>query len=365
MVLQVKLCCWIAFRVEEPGLSFTFCCPRQVFCLVSVEAFGVEMVASEKFTRVDTVELKDVMCRKIGRRRAEKYFAQLKNFFCLKVGKCEFDKSCMRILGKENLCLHNQLIRTILKNSCVSAVSPLRVRVQSLNSVPPSPHNGRSLANRDRGKFRDRPSPLGPLGKSQQSATELLSLGSRPPVEVVSVEDGEEVEQAAESPSIQSRSPFTAPLGILVNKGARKALSSGTQKKFQALTCQQTCELPDAKYLKNRLEQKLEMDGFNISVDCANVMNNGLDCYLKRLIEPCIRLAGSRCIKERLPHIIDQRLTGLKSTLPVTERFLEKPSNSTYASLLDFCVVMESNPCILGGDWPVLLEKACACAYEE
>ncbi|KAK1395125.1 Transcriptional regulator of RNA polII, SAGA, subunit [Heracleum sosnowskyi] len=224
------------------------------------------MVANQKFTRVDTVELKAVMSRKIGRRRAEKYFDMLKKFFSLKVGKCEFDKLCVRILGKENLCLHNQLIRTILNNSCVGTVSPLRVKTQSLNSVPLTPRNGRSPVNRDR-KVLDRPSPLGPLGKSQQSATELLSLGSRPPLEVVSVEDGEEVEQAAESPSIQSRSPFTAPLGIVVNKGARKALSGGSQKKFHALTCQQT--------------------------------------------------------------------------------------------------VMESNPCLLGGDWPVLLEKACALAFEE
>lgn len=329
--------------------------------LVSVEAIGVEMVANQKFTRVDTVELKAVMFRKIGRRRAEKYFDLLKKLFSLKVGKYEFDKSCVRVLGKENLCLHNQLIRTVLKNSCAGTVSPLRVKVHSLNSVPFSPRNGRSPANRDR-KILERPSPLGPLGKSQQSATELLSLGSRPPIEVVSVEDGEEVEQAAESPSIQSRSPFTAPLGILVNKStARKAISGGSQKKFHALTCQQTGELPDAKSLMNHLEHKLEMDGFNISVDCANVMNNGLDCYLKRLIEPCIQLAGSRSVKKH-PH---QRITGLKGMLPVKERFLEKPSNSINASLLDFRVVMESNPSILGGDWPVLLEKACAHAFEE
>lgn len=329
------------------------------FCIGQCLGFSVEMVANQKFTRVDSVELKAVMCRKIGRRRADKYFDLLKKFFSLKVGKYEFDKSCVRILGKENLCLHNQLIRTILKNSCVSTVSPLRAKVQSINSVPLSARNGRPTVNRDR-KILDRPSPLGPLGKSHQSATELLSLGSRPPVEVASVEDGEEVEQAAESPSIQSKNPFIAPLGILVNKGARKALSGGSQKKFHALTCQQTGELPDARSLMNQLEQKLEMDGFNISVDCANVINNGLDCYLKRLIEPCIRLADSRCIEECPQHMIDQRKTGLKGMLPAKERFLEKPSNSKHVSLLDFRVVMESNPCILGGDWPLLLEKACA-----
>ncbi|XP_074325706.1 uncharacterized protein LOC141663785 [Apium graveolens] len=318
------------------------------------------MVGNQKFTRDDTRELKAVMFRKIGRRRADKYFNLLNKFLSLKVGKYEFDKLCVRVLGKENLCLHNQLIQTMLKNSSVGTVPPSRVKAHSPISVPFSPRIGRSPANRDR-KNLDRPSPLGPLGKSQQSATDLLSLGSRPPIEIASVEDGEEVEQAAESPGIQSRSPFTAPLGILVNKSARKALSGGNQKKFHALTCQQTGELPDAKSLMNHLEHKLEMDGLNISLDCANVMNNGLDSYLKRLIEPCIQLAGSRSMKKCPP----QRITGLKGMLPANERFLEKPSNSVNASLLDFRVVLESNPSILGGDWPVLLEKACAHAFEE
>lgn len=43
--------------------------------------------------------------------------------------------------------------------------------------------------------------------RDQQSATESVSLGSKPPpVEVVSVEEGEEVEQNAGSPSRESRS---------------------------------------------------------------------------------------------------------------------------------------------------------------
>lgn len=328
------------------------------------------MVASQKSTSVDAIEMKAVIYRKIGRQRTEKYFDLLKRFFSFKLKKYEFDKFCMRIIGRDNLSLHNQLIRTILKNSYVGKVPLSRAKNVAV-AVSPNvkvanglPVHSRSLANRDR-KFRDRPSPLGPLGKSQQSETELLSLGSRPPIEAVSVEDGEEVEQAAGSPGIQSRSPVTAPLGISIYKGARKALSSETQKRVHLLTCQQTGELPDAKSLMILLEQRLEMEGLKISVDCANVLNNGLDCYLKRLIEPCIGLAGSRCMKERPQHVIGQRITALNGMLPASGIFLPKPSNSIYASLSDFGVVMESNPCILGGDWAVLREKACAKAFEE
>ncbi|WOH13951.1 hypothetical protein DCAR_0933464 [Daucus carota subsp. sativus] len=328
------------------------------------------MVANQKSTSVGAVELKAVIYRKIGRQRTEDYFNLLKRYFSLKLKKYEFDKSCIQVIGRNNLHLHNQLIQTILKNSYVGKVPLSRAKNVVVAASPTVkvanglPVHSRGLANRDR-KFNDRPSPLGPLGKSQQSETELLSLGSRPPIEVVSVEDGEEVEQAAGSPCIQSRSPVTAPLGISMYKGARKALCSGNQQKYHSLICQQTRELPDARSLMIILEQKLEMEGLRISVDCANVLNNGLDCYLKRLIEPCIGLAGSRCMKERPQHITGQRVTALNGMLPANGIYLSKPSDSICASLSDFGVVMESNPCILGGDWAVLREKVCAQAFEE
>ncbi|KAJ6716508.1 TRANSCRIPTIONAL ADAPTER 1 [Salix koriyanagi] len=88
-------------------------------------------------------------------------------------------------------------------------------------------------------------------GQEQQSATELLSLGSRPPVEVVSVEEGEEVDQMAGSPSVQSRSPVTAPLGISMNFGSRKALSNAFLcNNHLKRTCLNSCELPDTRSLR-------------------------------------------------------------------------------------------------------------------
>ncbi|KAK3013914.1 hypothetical protein RJ639_009442 [Escallonia herrerae] len=351
------------------------------------------MVVNQHYTRIDTLELKALISRKIGHQRAEKYFDLLKMLFSVKVNKNEFDKFCIRTIGRENISVHNRLIRSILKNASLAKVPPSRVRKvegslridngyqrsnqQSLHSdgFPPSPRKNRSPRDL---KFRDRPSPLGPLGKShnvtpeeefprvqeQQSATELHSLGSRPPVEVVSVEDGEEVEQAAGSPSIQSRSPVTAPLGISMNVGgARKALCIGTVNNIYPETCQNSYELPDTRSLRNRLERKLEMEGLSISVDCANLLNNGLDAFLKRLIEPCIGLAGSKFRKEHLIHLNNQTLPVLNGMLP--GRYGQRPNNFVYASMLDFRVAMESNPQILGGDWAVQLEKICSRACEE
>lgn len=353
------------------------------------------MVTKHHYTRVDTLELRDLIYRKIGQQRAEKYFNELSRFFSSRLSKVDFDKSCIRTIGRENIHLHNRLLLSIVKNASLGKVPPPRPKkveeslsikvgngyqrscLQSLygDAFPSSPRKTRSPVSRDR-RLRDRPSPLGPLGKSpitceeaapriqeQQSATELHSLGSRPPVEVASVEDGEEVEQFIGSPGIQSRSLVTAPLGISVNVGgARKTLHSGSVYNFCLETCQSCGELPDSRSLRSRLERKLESEGLGISLDCANLLNNSLDAFLKRLIEPCIGLAGSRHINERVRYRNGQILPGWYGQYP--GNYTKRQTRSSYARMLDFRVAMETNPHILGGDWSTLLEKVCASASE-
>ncbi|KAI4298545.1 hypothetical protein L6164_032092 [Bauhinia variegata] len=198
--------------------------------------------------------------------------------------------------------------------------------------------------------------------QEQQSATELYSLGSRPPV---SVEDGEEVEQMAGSPSIQSRSPVRAPLGIAMNFGCgRKPLSNvSLSNKSYTETCQSRGYLPDTRSLRSRLEQKLEKEGLTVTVDCANLFNNALDTYLKRLIESSMALAGSRCGNERLKQLNGRPVSGSNVVLP--ERYMPTAAKSACASLLDFRLAMELNPRILGPDWPLQLEKIDLLASED
>ncbi|CAA2987022.1 Transcriptional coactivator [Olea europaea subsp. europaea] len=350
------------------------------------------MVAKHHFTRVDTMELKNLIYQKIGHARAEKYFDQLKRFFSLQLSKVEFDQSCIKTIGRENLSLHNRLIQSILQNACQAKVPPPKARkpkaplgvkvangyqrncMQSLygDAFPLSPRRHRSPVNRDR-KFRDRPSPLGPLGKSpsttfeetspriheQQSGAELNCLSSRPPIEVAPVEEGEEVEQFAGNLGIRRRSPITAPFGVSINMGcSRKAL----QRSFVFNTCQNGGELPDTKMLRSCLEKKLEMEGVGISSDCANLLNNSLDAYLKRLIEPCMEIA-------RLPgnHMHEGELNGQISARgngALLGSYAQRPSHSTFVSMSDFRVAMELKPHILGENWPVKLEKICARAFE-
>ncbi|GMJ08039.1 hypothetical protein like AT4G33890 [Hibiscus trionum] len=344
-----------------------------------------EMPAGRDFPRVDTLELKSQVVRKIGRTKAEMYFHLITRFLNLKICKPEFDKLCISTIGRENVRLHNNLLRSFIRNASLSKTPPplanklegsLSVKVsngyqrsnlQSLcKDFPQSPRKSRTLNLRDR-KLRDRPSPLGPHGKShntacedavpkvqeQQSATELFSLGSRPPG---SVEDGEEVDQATGSPSIYSRSPVRAPLGITLNaKGIRKVPWNGSASATE--TCYCRGDLPDTGSLRKRLEKKLEMEGLNISTDCADLLNNSLDVYMKRLIKPCLELAGTRSRQKLVDRGQNRSMAYLNGMRPV--RYAPNQSGPVSASMLDFQVAMEMNPLILGVDWPTQLEKVC------
>lgn len=320
------------------------------------------MGLNQQHARIDTLELKALLYKKIGQQRADNYFSLLNKLFSLQLSKSNFDKLCIRTIGRENLPLHNRLISSIVKNASSAKVPPptvkklansLNVKVtrnprnnlQSLygDAFPLSPRKSRSPRDR---RSKDRPSPLGPNGskvhhEQHQSPTELHSLGSRPPVEVFSVEDGEEV--VSGSPGIQSRSPVTAPFGISMKTGqARKTVYGPTGPRTQS--CESSFELPDNRYLKSRLKEKLEVEGLSVSDNYVNLLNIGLNVYLKRLMEPCIGLARSR-VTQSTPGF-----SGLGSY-----RF--RPRILSTVSVLDFTVAMECDPCKLGVDWSTQLEK--------
>lgn len=357
--------------------------------MIVVKNLETKMPASRQFSRIDTLELKSQLEKKLGYPKAEAYFNLLTRYLSVKISKQEFHRLFIGTIGKEHVHLHNQLLRSILQNSCLSKTPPpkmskvlnsLSIKVsngfqksslQSLcRDIPQSPRKGRTPNLRDR-KFRDRLSPLGkshsvacedsiPKILEQQSATELLSLGSRPPC---SVEDGEEVEQAAGSPSIHSRSPVRAPLGLPQNaKRTQKLLFRGAAPIVYSQTCHVDGELPDTTSLKKRLEQKPELEGLKLSSDYADLLNCSLDIFLKRLIKPSLELSGSISGDKRLEGGHIRVVPGLNGMWPV--RYVEKSNRPSSASILDFRVAMELNPQLLGEDWPTKLETVCLQASE-
>ncbi|CAH8329641.1 unnamed protein product [Eruca vesicaria subsp. sativa] len=295
------------------------------------------MGTNQASSRFDTLEIKSLMYRQIGTQRADTYFHNLTRFLTSKITKSELDKLCLKTIGKQNIPLHNRLIRSIIKNATLSKSPPLKYpKKKGGNFV--------RLSNGNQRKFRDRASPLGKQTQSvvtttTSGATELLvSLGSRPPLDV---EEGEEVEQVA---------AVTAPFGVDVN--LRKSVSC-TSFSFNSESCLRSGELPDTRTLRRRLEMRLEREGVKVSMDSVSVLNCGLDVFMRRLIEPCLSLANARCGGNGL----------------VGEMSLQKAEQrrrvSSCVSMYDFRVGMELNPEVLGGEWPLLLEKICSHGLDE
>ncbi|KAK8544265.1 hypothetical protein V6N13_034627 [Hibiscus sabdariffa] len=185
-------------------------------------------------------------------------------------------------------------------------------------------------------------------------------LSSRP---TGSVEDGKEVNQAAGSPSIQSRSLIRSPLGISFNaKGMQRVSWNGLESASE--TCYCRGDLPDNESLRKRMERKLELEGLSISVDCVVVLNTSLDVFMKRLIKPCLELSGSRS-GEKLTEQSRNWSTVSLNGMPHEKNCIQKQSWNISTSMLDFQVAMELNPLILGVDCSTRLEKVCLLASEE
>ncbi|MED6159629.1 hypothetical protein PIB30_043917 [Stylosanthes scabra] len=416
----------------------------------------------QQSSRIDLVEVKAHIVKKVGADKSKRYFYYLSRFLSQKLRKNEFDKLCLRLLGRENISLHNHFIRSILKNACqanspptvqqsgtpksvahASNISPSRqdgheqsvTNFQSQNQnatiwsngvLPVSPRKVRS-GMRDR-KLKDRPSPLGPNGKvesvaHQSTATEdsgskvemengtlsqcdyqrpiqhLQAVAELPeneigdatrrpaeksrihekvPTKISIVEDGEEVEQLHQLSF--SRSPLTAPLGIPYCSasvgGTRKAVPVSSS---DFVSCCDSGSLYDTDTLRRHMQQIAMVQGLGgVSVECANMLNNMVDVYLKRLIKSCVDLVGARTTNQlRKPLVSKQQIQGkvmngiwpndLSHVHSVGGLVEPEPEHRPpcSVSLHDFKVALQLNPQQLGEDWPLLLEKISMLSFDE
>ncbi|KAL7082603.1 hypothetical protein ACP275_14G109900 [Erythranthe tilingii] len=277
--------------------------------------------SNEHFTRVDTLELRDVIYNRIGHQRADKYFNNLNRFLNSKLSKCDFDKCCIETIGRENISLHNRLIRSIVQNASHAKTPPQNPR--KIGVKFPNSYKRNCMQSPLSRKLRDRPSPLGPFGKSPSTLT-VEETFSR-----IEEEGEEEVNGVS---NVIRWSSIEAPLGVSLNKPRKSVSFYGS--------CRHRGELPETETLRGVLEKKLESEGIGISSEGADCLNRGLDSYLKRIIERCIGIAGSR-----------NASVGRQSNL--------LRSHNNYASMVDFGVAVESKPSILGEDRSVQLEKIC------
>ncbi|KAK8641946.1 hypothetical protein V6N13_011313 [Hibiscus sabdariffa] len=366
------------------------------------------MQPPNQHSRINLIELKAQLMKRLGPERSKQYFHYLNKLLSLKLSKVEFKKVCFRVLGRENVRLHNLLICSILKKACNAKVPPPPATIHEsvqIGDVLLSPRKARSGAsirliakagsashelaiandivvseNRDStscdiqkplhhhqevlGKADNGRDVLLPNPEIQGSVNGFPSEDGRGQSEVLFVEDGKES---------CARSSLQAPLGVpLFSRsisGTRRSFplaSSTRHAKFYDI-----CRLLDAEALRERMQQIAAQEGLEgVSMDCANILNTGLDVYLKRLIRIAIELAGTRhgcgfrknnAMKHHsLGNHVNSVSASHHNQVHSNSWNLEAIDEQRYyklVSLLDFKAAMELNPQRLGKEWPVLLEK--------
>ncbi|CAN8314969.1 unnamed protein product [Cochlearia groenlandica] len=346
--------------------------------------------------RVDLGELKALIVKKIGVERSRKYFHYLSRFLSHKLTKTEFDKTCFRLLGKENLSLHNHLIRSVLRNATVSKSPPPRPcreakhvdngrrdgHEQCGSLIPNSNQNGPILSNgvlsispqkvrsgiRDR-KIRDRPSSHmlhQAACREDNRGSVVVENGYSGP----SMRDDENQEEKARLNIMKS--PLIAPLGISIG-GSHRTVPISTSAGLSS--CYDSGGVPDHEMLRKRMENIAVAQGLGgVSMECASTLNNMLDLYLKKLIKSCNDVVGDRSTNDR--DLGKQSLDKNKIVngvwpsnnslqIQTHDRVSDVTEDRPSVSVLDFRTAMELNPQQLGKNWPTLRERISVRSFEE
>ncbi|CAA7015242.1 unnamed protein product [Microthlaspi erraticum] len=338
--------------------------------------------------RIDLAEMKLHIVKKIGVERCRRYFYYLGRFLSQKLTKSEFDKSCHRLLGRENLALHNKLIRSILRNASMakSPPQPVHKTGHADKSLVLGQEDGSLVPNHNRNdpvwsngvlpKVRsgncDRPSPLGPNGKVETLLHQPLCREDRHTVNgdlgplayqrsgryaderggqvAASVSREDEAQEERGGRLNLSTSPVLAPLGIPFN--SRRTVPVSTTGDF--ISCYDSGGLSETEMLRKRMESIAVAQGLGgVSAECSSMLNNILDVYLKKLIKSCVDLAGARS------------MNGVRPSIQTSNQPSDVTQEQHSVSLLDFRVAMELNPHQLGEDWPLLRERIFMRSLEE
>ncbi|KAI4331158.1 hypothetical protein MLD38_029373 [Melastoma candidum] len=326
-----------------------------------------------RHSRANLVELRAQIADRIGLERSELYFHYVNSFLSLKLGKVEFEKLCAKVLGKENLRLHNQLVRAILRNACCGKEPP----------ASPVPCGSKSLTN---GDVLHLPSPrtsIGilrhPYGVVNISSDQMVGNydGDRGIYGngTVGVHKSMQHHQATEKGISQSsrsqnklqssgcggyeRSQIKAPLGVPLFPDCSSDRAWKTFLGGSYYQCTSSMGLLDSQTLRDRMQHYASAQGLEaVSIDCANLLNKGLDAYLRRLMNSCFEVMGAR-------HRSGSMVDGTHSHFSNHQiQFQNNGSSHFHVTLTDFKVSMELNPQHLGVHWPLQLEKSCASSFD-
>ncbi|KAI4325206.1 hypothetical protein MLD38_030623 [Melastoma candidum] len=105
--------------------------------------------------------------------------------------------------------------------------------------------------------------------------------------------------------------------------------------------------LLDSQTPRDRMQHYASVQGLRaVSIECANLLNNGLDTYLRRLMKSCFGLMGAR---HRSGSMVDETHSHFSNH---QTQFQNNGRSPFQVTLMDFKVSMELNPQHLGVNWP-------------
>lgn len=368
--------------------------------------------AVQQNSRIDLREIKSKIVKTIGPERAKKYFQHLERFLSSKLSKNEFDKLCLVALERENLPLHNHLIRSILFNACAAsgppAINASKMAEDASNSEHTQvPHvwNGDTVSKHVKDKHSlsrsvntlmqhsllthgetiiretGAPNSIGLKRHTEIRQSEHVepftkrscmgkaplsfhgSLHSNGPSAINAREAlGEEIIHHAQV-------PVQAPIGVQFGTGsfcqARKSSAiASISSDDSSISCYDLGELCDTLSLRKKMEKTAQMDGLEgVSVECADLLNHGVDVFLKKLIGSCVELVRARSQHGKLSHVaLKQQLcrklvngASLQNHTHMQGGIIHPGANSI--SMQDLKAVSELNPRLLGVNISGLLEK--------
>ncbi|KAG8083451.1 hypothetical protein GUJ93_ZPchr0015g6997 [Zizania palustris] len=356
-------------------------------------------------TRINLHEIKYNIAKRIGPERAKNYFQHFERFLSSKLNKNEFDKLCLVTLGRENLPLHNHLIRSILHNACqakgpeINAPKLTGDVTNSDHTLPPVWNNGHVLNQRvkDNRPLSRRYNALAQCSSLNLGETIIRENGTPNLNDLkrhAQFQHNEHAEPLTKHPRLEKvpsnfhepphingpgenlgdetihhiPGPVEAPLGIHFGPvsfgGTQKpSIIASAPSNDSNMSCYELYELRDTMSLRKRMEKFAEAQGLEgVSVECANLLNNGVDVFLKQLIGSCVKLVGTRSQHGKLSHIpLKQELrhkliNGVSLQNHVHGQGIIRPAGLNSISMQDLKAVSELSPHLLGVNASLVLE---------
>jgi len=303
--------------------------------------------------RIDLKELKAQLEKRVGPDCSRRYFGYLNGYLSERLSRQDFEKLCLQILGRENLQLHNRLIRAVLYNAYQAKCPPpssdmarpvgasvkkVSKAAEVLNACNGDARLLQVQGSRPIGTVQDHTlknwmNNMGPncrvtaaVNHNQvaHGVSGSLENGTPSPLELkrsVQFQQCEPAEPLAKHPRVEQlpsnnlllqrsmsstaeqsaeilKSPVRAPLGIPYCSasvgGARKIPPQPigvSEDRFNS--CFDHGGLSNTESLHRRMEKTAETLGLaGVTMDSAELLNSALDKYMKNLIRSSVQLIG-------------------------------------------------------------------------